>query len=775
MFVAAFLQTSALPALADDPALAHLIADSEEWTIGTSLYLDVTLNGSPSGQLVHFDERGGELYASTSSLRQLGFVLPPDTADPVRLRDLPSVTAEYDREHQRVAIVAPLQMLDLKTARLNTPENAVPDATSSPGLLVNYDLYSARGNQTGSFDAVTELRAFAGGFGVFSNTAMTRLYLIPGHGWRGDSERLDSNWRFSFPDPMLQLTIGDTTTGSLAWTRATRIGGIQIASDFSLQPYRLTVPLPVFFGEATVPSAVDLYVNGIRQYSGHVPPGPFQLTTIPTINGSGVAQIVMTDAFGRSSTIELPFYGTRQLLQKGLADYSFELGAVRENFGLASFDYADRAMASGTWRYGWSERVTIETHAEGTAGIADGGVGGVFELGQSGVASAAVAHSSGRGSDGSQMSVGYNWNNSRYSFAIDSTRTRGEYRDVAALYGLAPPRVSERAVAGVNTARAGTFGIDYLRLHYAGEAASRYAGTYWSQSFGGRLSLNVSMNQNLDRASDRSVFLGFAYAIGARLNLNAGLQHARDSSSATLDVSSPVPGDGGVGWRVQARSGEPQGGVAELGWLDNAGQLTAGVSTFGDSHYAYADATGALVWMGGHTFAARRVDDAFAVVSTTGVADVPVRLENRVIGRTDADGMLLVTRLAAYQRNQLSIDPMELPASMRVARVDAAVTPSDRAGTLVRFQISPVQAASVLLVDGRGKPLPLGSIVRREMAADETLVGYDGVTYIEGLHQHNRLDVETPQGACRVQFDYPAGDDGIPEIGPLTCALENAR
>jgi len=79
VFVAAFLQTSALPAFADDPALAHLIADSEEWTIGTSLYLDVTLNGSPSGQLVHFDERGGELYASTSSLRQLGFVLPPET------------------------------------------------------------------------------------------------------------------------------------------------------------------------------------------------------------------------------------------------------------------------------------------------------------------------------------------------------------------------------------------------------------------------------------------------------------------------------------------------------------------------------------------------------------------------------------------------------------------------------------------------------------------------------------------------------------------------
>ena len=34
---------------------------------------------------------------------------------------------------------------------------------------------------------------------------------------------------------------------------------------------------------------------------------------------------------------------------------------------------------------------------------------------------------------------------------------------------------------------------------------------------------------------------------------------------------------------------------------------------------------GALVLMGGHAFAARPISDAFAVVSTDGVADVPVR------------------------------------------------------------------------------------------------------------------------------------------------------
>ena len=64
----------------------------------------------------------------------------------------------------------------------------------------------------------------------------------------------------------------------------------------------------------------------------------------------------------------------------------------------------------------------------------------------------------------------------------------------------------------------------------------------------------------------------------------------------------------------------------------------------------YASANGGLLLMGGHLHAMRRVDDAFALVSTHGVAGVPVKLENRLVGVTDSDGLLLITRLNAWQR-----------------------------------------------------------------------------------------------------------------------------
>jgi outer membrane usher protein len=135
--------------------------------------------------------------------------------------------------------------------------------------------------------------------------------------------------------------------------------------------------------------------------------------------------------------------------------------------------------------------------------------------------------------------------------------------------------------------------------------------------------------------------------------------------------------------------------------------------------------------------------------------------------------MLLVAPLNAYQNNQLAIDPMQLSADVRIDRVKTIATPGDRAGTLVRFGITPVRAASILLVDGAGQPLPLGSLVRiNAQAGEPALVGFDGVVYLDMLEIRNRLDVQTPTGACHLTFDYHKNSDGIPQIGPLRCIKE---
>ncbi|WP_347260313.1 fimbria/pilus outer membrane usher protein [Rudaea sp.] len=739
----------------------------------TELYLQVSLNGVDKG-LARFSQRDGAIYASVAALRGLGFVLPSSAGDPLRLDSLAGVRMKYDAGQQTLAIEAPLALLDLPASVLNAPQNRVPQVTTSPGALLNYDLYGTVGEHgTAGVSAFSELRAF-NRYGVLSYTALAQAAHDDVGGWSNNYRRLDTTWTTSFPEQMLALRIGDTITDALSWSRATRIGGIQFGTDFALQPYRITAPLPAFFGSAALPSDVQLYINGVKQFSAQVPAGPFQLSAVPNVNGAGNAQIVVTDALGRATTLNFSLYNTHQLLAQGLSDWSVELGVVRENYGLGSFDYAGDPMASATWRHGVSDSFTAEAHAEATAGLRNAGAGGSVALGRFGVVSAAYARSDDRGLAGSQVSLNYDWRDDIYYLNAGGTRASRDYRDVAALYGTPPPRISAHAQAGFNTASFGSFGLGYLHLRETDKPASRYANASWFKSVGRSASLGFSLNQNLDKGSDRGVFFSFSFALGGTTSVSTGLSRDNGRNAAVISANRSTPIEGGLGWRASLSAGAGRnGGQAELDYLGGSGRYAAGVSALGDSRYAYADATGALVFMDGHLFAARHIDDAFAVVSTDGIAGVPVRLENRALGKTDANGMLLVTPLNAYQNNQVAIDPMSLPADVRIDRVKALATPGDRSGALVRFGITPVRAATIVLVDATGKPLALGSEVRiAGQAGEPALVGYDGIAYFDTLEAHNVFEVRTPGGTCRVEFDYRKQGDGLPQIGPLACRKE---
>ncbi len=754
---------------ATDSALAVDAPDTMSKIGGTDLYLDVTLNGSNCG-LAHFGYRNGVLWATVATLHQLGFALPADTPDIVRLSSLAGVQVSYDREHQSVAITAPLSLLNLSTHVLNTQQQQGQRASASPGLLLNYDLYGTQGERgASSLSAFTELRAFSG-IGVLSSTALTQMSNANGP-WQSNSVRMDTSWSTSFPDSMLTLNIGDMLTAATAWSRSTRMAGVQFGTNFALQPYRITTPLPQFLGSATLPSQVDLYVNGMKQYSGNVPAGPFQLNTIPTISGAGQAQVMLTDALGRVTTLDFSLYNSQQLLQQGLTDWSAELGVVRENYGLRSFDYGHDPVGSGTWRYGVSNNFTAEAHGEATNGLVNAGFGGDWLLGTAGIVSGSVASSEHGGANGSQLSLGYNWTNSRFNFAVNGMQASHGYRDVASLYGAPPPSLSASAQAGFSTGHLGSFGLSYVQLHYPQQAASRYASVYWYKSIGRCMSLNFNVNQNLGQQRDRSFFLSLNLSLDNNVYLSAGMQHDNQGSAFTVNASSSTPSAGGFGWQAQWQQGNnSNGGRAELDYLGRYGQMDAGVYAYSGNYTGYIGASGSLVLMGGDVFATRRIDNGFAVVSTDGIPHVPVLLQNNPIGTTNRNGLLLVSPLNSYQNNLLSIDPMDLPPDLRIDQVNAIATPTDRAGTLVHFRITPIRAASIILVDSHGKPLPVGSTASLHGHTGEpALVGFDGAVYLDTLDERNTLDVDTPSGECHVQFDYHKQGDGIPQIGPLPC------
>ena len=267
--VPVYAQTSQLP----PPVSENLPHD---------VYLEVELNGQRTSVIAQFRELNGHLAAAGKDLGNIGLALDrlgiADTAE-VQLDSIPGLRYTYDAARQTLSLQVPDNLRKPYTFDTRA-QVKTPPATSSRGLLINYDAY-AQSNTDAQLAIWSEERYFDP-TGVFSNTGIMYLY-------RNDRRytRYDTSWSMSDPVALNTTQFGDTISSSLAWSRSVRIGGFQWRSNFALRPDLVTFPVPAFAGSAVVPSSVDLYINSVRQYSGNVPSGPFIVTTCRVLPGVG--------------------------------------------------------------------------------------------------------------------------------------------------------------------------------------------------------------------------------------------------------------------------------------------------------------------------------------------------------------------------------------------------------------------------------------------------------------------------------------------------------
>jgi outer membrane usher protein len=730
------------------------------------VYLEVLLDGRSTGQILRFQASGAALSCRVRDLAELGIDIRKLGLDPsseIALNAIDGLRYRYDAAAQRVELQIPDRWrLPFVADARQLQQPAAAEA--GRGLLLNYDAY-LQSERASRLALWSEWRYFDPA-GVFDSSGT-----FYAHGGGSRYVRYDTAWSRSDPATMRTLQVGDAITASLDWSRAVRLAGVQWRSNFALRPDLITFPLPSLGGSAAVPSAVDLYVNNVRRTSVEVPSGPFLFNSAPGINGAGVATLVTRDALGRTITTSLPLYIDTRMLAEGLSSYAVEAGFLRRRYGEASFDYAPDLAGSASWRHGMSEALTLEAHAEATDGLYEGGAGALLRLGQAGVLSGSLAASGGRGAGGGQAGLGYQWIQPRLSFDAEWKHSSGRYSDLAAHAGAPLPRTQQRATLSLPFGQGENLSLSYVGLRLRGAPASRIGALSYLWSPDPQLMLNLSAYRDFAHPASRGLFLSLTFAPDSRRTASALAGSQSGRAYYNLQAQQPVDYGGGWGWGVQdGRSAGIGFRQAQLQYLGTAGQLTGLLQTAGNRSVASLDALGALVWMDGSLQAARRIYDGFALVSTDGVAGVPVLHENRVIGRTDGGGHLLVPDLNAYQSNQLEIDSLGLAPDMRVETTAMRVVPQAQSGVLARFPIARYAAASILLQDAAGRPLPPGTQVHHEESGTDTVVGYDGLTFIGELHPDNHLRLDGADWHCAVSFRYAApADRGLPLIGPLTC------
>lgn len=727
------------------------------------LFLEVSLNGEPTGQILRFREGQRGLRTSASNLRQLGldlrlFGLRGDEED-VELSALPGLHHQYDRAHQSVA----LRLDDAlrEPVRLNArPHAAPPQQRATPGLVLNYDLIGQLRPRRSAI-AFNELRFFNDS-GVFSNTGLLTVT-----GQERHYMRYDSSWSWSDPSTLEALRLGDTITSSLPWSRPVRIGGIQWRKSFDLRPDLLTYPMAAVTGSAVVPSALSVYVNGIQQFGTTVPAGPYVVNRVAGFSGAGQATVVTRDEMGRSTVLDVPLYVDTRMLAASLTEYSFETGFMRRDYATRNFGYRSTPLASASLRHGWSNSLTLEGHAEAGDDTASAGASALLALGQSGVLNAS-ASASNRG--GVQGGLGYQYISRRFSVELQGLRACAAYRDLATSDGMLPPRRSDRASLTVALGEGSSASASYIAYDMPQAPAARIGSLSWSSYIGRSLFLTVSAFKDFRQRSSKALFFNLSTSFGERTSANASTGRQNGARQRAISLVRPPDFKGGIGWALQQGAvGSTDYRQAQLQYLGRYGQASAIFQRSGQSDNLALELAGALVAMDGTLAAARSVGAGFALVST-GFEGVPVVHENRILGKTDRSGYLLVPNLSPYAANRISLDVTQVAPDISVGISEAIVAPRNLSGMLLPFPMARYRAASIVLTDASGAFLPPGTPVRHAESGATTVVGFDGIVFIDGLRDVNRIDAGSGESLCSASFAYlPAQDVPITRVGPLAC------
>lgn len=758
----------------------------------TTLYLEVFINDASTGLIGNFWQMStGELITTAAELRDIGLNplrSPMSSNEFIFLKSLPGVEFNLDEMHQRIYISSSddariSKIIDLGTGSENNRlrSQPIPAGVLDYTVFAHSDVLNERKNGqfqgvSGAFDA-----RLVSPYGAFNQSFIANF---PVHS-RESIEFIDTNWTYSVPDKLLTFNAGNITTRSLPWTRSSPLGGIQVRRNFTLHPEYITMPLPSFSGTVVEPSIFEIYTDNMLTYAEHLKGGPFSVINVPVQGGRSETRFVLRDAFGYETVTAFPFYTSSSFLQKGLVDFSSELGFPRRSLGKKSESNNSHPMGVVTTRYGITNRLTFEGHLEGGEGLFNGGGGVVAPLGNFGLGSVAVAGSHHGNQTGWLGHTSFEIQYNHWAIYGRLHRTMGKYHDIisASSYrcfdsackasNSSDTRKLEQLTLNIPIRSLNSSGLalSYINMGNTNSRPSRIVSASYNQMIFGQASFFISALRNLNIRNDISLFTGFSIPLGNTVNTTISIAHNPNGMNIVADISrNEELKIGSAGWRLRTSEGPLASRTATASYRTQAARFQTDIEQIGNNIKLTGQVDGAIVVADGDIFTSGRVDGAFAIVNV-GVSGVEVYHQHRQVGVSNSRGRLIVPGLNANTTNTISIDPKTLPVDADITSTKLVTTPTELSSVLLDFGITSKPGNALLrFIDNHGKALEAGLKGRLLNTSEEFFTGYDGETYIRSLSSHNRVEIEVSgHSQCYADFQFVPAPGRQVNIGDVPC------
>lgn len=740
------------------------------------LLVDITVNGQPFGTSILLVNADDAYYASISDLTEWGVrgpyidVVTYDDREYARLRSLGELTVRYEQRTASATIHVPPELLPRQ--QVNVRRASSPNTVTSTGAYLDYNWAVTSADRS----SLTGLLAptFFGSAGVID--AQILYQDARSTGFDGDSTgsnwlRLNTTFTRDLPDRMQSLRIGDVISAPGLWGSGSRIGGVQYSSNFATQPGFVSMPVPTLNGVATLPSTLDLYVDGSLRHHQDLNPGAFRVDNVPVITGAGEVQMVVTDILGREHIYSQDFYASRELLRQGLSDFAYTIGAVRRGYGQPTDRY-DETVLLAEHRYGVNNELTVGGRAGLGSDAAQASASLDWSRRLSGVVSVGLGLSNSDSGSGSAWLVGYRYQARSFSVYARATGTSEHFTDIGAEYPGRVPR-SEFLLGGSWRRPAiGSFGLAFVHTDYHDSPARDITTLNYSKTVFRNFYLSFFASFAKQETSTRSVGVTINRNFGARRSASASVSRDGGSSDVRMETRSNLPAGPGIGYRIGTTVGNQERVDGQFIGQTDFGRYTLEGDRFGSNTAVRARASGSLAWLAGRPYAAREINDGFAVARIGELENVRVYLENQEVGRSDKNGRLLLPQLRPYEANRIRIEPNDLPLASEVRTISMAVAPAFRSGLVIEFPVSTPSFAMARAKLESGEFVPEGAVVQIEGKTESSIVGLEGALFISGPQGDTNVSVEWQDQRCGFSITLAPSDQALPHLGDVTCFVQ---
>lgn len=734
----------------------------------------VSINGRLVNEIVRLVESQGLWYASADDFESWRLKLPQEAPIATGGRKYYLLAADHircsmDFERQLLSLSVPPseflpQVLDVRV------QDAPQTTSTQPGIFINHNL---------AMDVANSVRP-SGLFelGTFSKFGVLTSRFAAADLASSAPIRLDTQLVKDFPERMSTLTIGDAVSASGIWARQVNYAGVRWSRNFGTQPAFIPLAMPGFAGQAVTPSTIDIYVNSIRTFHQSVDAGPFVINNVPVITGAGDVQMVVTDILGHQQIISQPYITSRQVLRKGVSEFTYEAGILR--YGIGQYNGAYHSgFADGTHRLGIRDGTTIDVRGEVTADVQAIGGGADITVLPVGVISAGVAGSHAEDQHwGGLVYTQVSRNGRLWGYAAMVQARNSGFRQLGLLGTDVQPKVTTQAQFHISLTGRTSVTAGYLRQSsYHTPHGTKSATPYNFTILSATLNIPITHNAFLTFAANyapalspnpgATVTLIIPLAGRKIVTANAQIQDGRALSTTEFDQQ--LPTGTGYGYRFRATAGDTQRVDAGFAYQNQSGTYEAAVSQAGGQSSWRFSEMGSIVFLQREVATSRWLNDSFAVVKIPNEPHVNVFSNNQPVARTNARGLTVVPNLIAYDRNSLRVDDRDVPIDTGVDLDQKTIVPAYRSGTFVLFHAARIQGAVLVLATEEGMPVPVNAIVRVEGSTGMYLVALHGEVFVPEISFPARLSAQWDGESCVATASQPRSAQPLPRLGPITC------